>query len=295
MVDNIPDLLQLIVERKRTEIESLKKEESYRDQTRTRTRKDGSQINRSRIFFNAINVPKGSIAVIAEIKRRSPSKGHIGHIHDPGELSKVYNEGGAAAISVLTDEVGFGCNISDLVKVVDTQKQFLGNSPGPCPVLRKEFIIDPVQIIEAATCGASAVLLIVAVLREQTKKFIELTHAAGLDALVEVHNEEELKIAVDAGAEIIGINNRDLHTFKVSLETSKKLRPLVPKGVIAVAESGIKEVTDVWELRDAGFQAVLIGELLVVASENTTADLVSTAASGYKGVKELLKAFTSVV
>ncbi|XP_065896733.1 indole-3-glycerol phosphate synthase-like [Dysidea avara] len=302
MVDNIPNILEVIVERKRTEVDNLKKETpettgrshpAAQVVARAKCALDGNQIKRSRNFYNAINKPKGVISVIAEIKRRSPSKGHIGHIRDPGQLSKVYNEGGAAAISVLTDEVGFGCSINDLVQVVDSQKQYLGNSPGPCPVLRKEFIIDLFQIAEAAVCGASAVLLIAAVLRERTKEFIEVTHAVGLDALVEVHDEEELKIAIDAGAEIIGINNRDLRTFKVTLETSKRLRPLIPEGVIAVAESGIKEVTDVWELRDAGFQAVLIGELLVVASETgTNPDSVATAASGYERVKELLKAFT---
>ena len=128
----------------------------------------------------------------------------------------MYNEGGAAAISVLTDEGGFGCSINDLVQVVNMQNQCLGNSPCPCPVLRKEFIIDPFQIAEAAVCGASAVLQIVAVLHERTKEFIEVTHAVGLDALVEVHNEDELKIAIDAGAEIIGINNRDLRTLSYS-------------------------------------------------------------------------------
>jgi len=302
MVDNIPNVLQVIVERKRREVAKIRKETETVEgisphpvvQVLARVKDAAlheSQIRRPKNFYNAINKPKGVISVIAEIKRRSPSKGHIGHIHDPGQLSRVYNEGGAAAISVLTDEVGFGCSVNDLVQVVDMQSQCLGNSPCPCPVLRKEFIIDPFQIAEAAVCRASAVLLIVVVLCERTKEFIEVTHAVGLDALVEVHNEDELKIAIDAGAEIIGINNRDLHTFKVTLETSKKLRPLIPEGVVAVAESGIKEVTDVWELRDAGFQAVLIGEMLVGASETDTAtDSVST--SGYERVKELLKAFT---
>jgi len=298
-MEGVPDVLKGIVERKSIEIAHWKKELALQEQhpvtkvLAEALKPAGTpRVQRSRRFFNALNKSKGSIAVIAEIKRKSPSKGHIGHIPNPGLLSTAYREGGAAAISVLTDKEGFGCSIADLKQVVDEQENYQGSCPGPCPVLRKDFIIDPVQIAKAAVCGTSAVLLIVAVLGEQIKEFIDHVHAMGLDALVEVHNEMELKIAVDAGAEIIGINNRDLHTFKVSLETSKRLRPLVPDGIAVVAESGIKEVTDVRELCDVGFQAVLVGEFLVTASESATpVGLPDTA--GYNRVKELIKSLIS--
>ena len=126
------------------------------------------RLQRTRRFYNAINQPKGCTTVIAEIKRKSPSKGHIGYIPNPGLLSRAYYQGGATAISVLTDKEGFGCNIDDLKQVVEEQESYQGSHPGPCPVLRKDFIIDLVQIAEAAVCGASAILLIVAVLGERT-------------------------------------------------------------------------------------------------------------------------------
>ena len=289
-MENIPDVLKGIVERKRREIADWKKELTLQeDHPITKLLAEAltpgiPRVKRSRRFYNAINKPKGSITVIAEVKRKSPSKGHIGYIPNPGLLSRAYHQGGAAAISVLTDKEGFGCSIVDLKQVVDEQ----GSHSNACPVLRKDFIIDPVQIAEAAVCGADAVLLIVAVLGEQAKEFVNHTHVMGLDALVEVHDEMELKIAVDAGAEIIGINNRDLRTFKVSLETSKRLRPLIPDGIVAVAESGIKEVADVRELCDAGFQAVLVGELLVMASESA-ATVGEPHTAGYDQVKELIK------
>ena len=294
-MEGIPDILKKIVERKGVEVAQLKGElNSQEDHPVTKqlagALKPGtSRVHRSRRFYNAINKPKGSITVIAEIKRKSPSKGHIGYIPNPGLLTRAYREGGAAAISVLTDEEGFGCGMADLKQVVDEQEN---HHSSPCPILRKEFIIDPVQIAEAAVYGASAVLLIVAVLGEHTKEFIDHTHTMGLDALVEVHNETELKIAIDAGAEIIGINNRDLHTFKVSLETSKRLRPLIPDGIVVVAESGIREIRDVRELCSVGFQAVLVGEFLVAASESPTTIGVPDAA-GYHQVKELIKTLVS--
>ena len=290
-MENIPDVLKGIVERKSKEVAQWKKELTiHQDHPVTKLLTAAltpgtPQIQRSCHFHNAINKPKGSITVIAEVKRRSPSKGHVGYIPNAGLLSRAYREGGAVAISVLTDKEGFGCDVSDLKQVIDEQENYREGDPGPCPILRKDFIIDPVQIAEAAVYGASAVLLIVSVLGDQTKDFIDYTHAMGLDALVEVHDEVELKTAIDAGAEIIGVNNRDLRTFKVSLETSKRLRPLIPDGIVAVAESGIRDVADVRELCNVGFQAVLVGEFLVVASESTTA--------GYDRVKDIIKTLTS--
>lgn len=292
-MEDVPDVLKRIVERKRQEIAHWKKELTSHegqdiDHPITKLLNGTPRMKRSHSFYNAINKRKGSITVIAEVKRKSPSKGHIGYIPNPGLLSRAYHEGGAAAISVLTDKEGFGCSIADLKQVADEQEKYRGSHPGPCPILRKDFIIDPAQIAEAAVYGASAVLLIVAVLGKQTKDFIDHTHAMGLDALVEVHDEMELKTAIDAGAEIIGINNRDLHTFKVSLETSKRLRPLIPDGIVAVAESGIRDAADVRELCAVGFQAVLVGEFLVVASESAT-----TVTAGFDRVKDLIKTLTS--
>ena len=289
-MENIPDVLKGIVERKSKEVAEWKKQlAAHEDHPVTKSLTAALTPGTPRVrrlcrFYNAINKSKGSIAVIAEIKRKSPSKGHIGHIPYPGLLSRAYYEGGAAAVSVLTDKEGFGCGIADLKQVVDEQENYQHSHPGPCPILRKDFIIDPVQIAEATVCGASAVLLIVAVLGERTKDFIDHAHAMGLDALVEVHDEDELKTAIDAGAEIIGINNRNLHTFEVSLETSKKLQPLIPNGIVTVAESGIRDVADVRELCSVGFQAVLVGEFLVVASESTT--------TGYDRVKDIIKTLT---
>ena len=298
-MEDIPDVLKRIVERKRKEFANWKKESTLQTdhpitQLLTEALRPGApRVQRSRRFYNAINKQKGSIAVIAEVKRKSPSKGHIGYIPNPGLLSRAYRQGGAAAISVLTDREGFGGSMADLKQVVDEQENYHESQHGPCPVLRKEFIIDPLQIAEAAVSGASAVLLIVAVLGEQTREFINHAHTMGLDALVEVHDEMELKIAVDAGAEIIGINNRNLRTFKVSLETSKRLCPLIPDGILAVAESGIKDVTDVRELCSIGFQAVLVGELLVTVAESDTAYGESDTEAGYDRVRKLIKLLIS--
>ena len=301
-MEGIPDVLKGIVERKAKEISCWKIELALNEEdpinkllaeaAAVRTSSGTPHIERSRRFYNAINKPKGSITVIAEVKRKSPSKSHIGNIPHPGLLSRAYQQGGAAAISVLTDKEGFGCSLADLKQVVDEQENYRGSHPGPCPVLRKDFIIDAAQIAEAAVCGASAVLLIVAVLGERTKEFIDHTHAMGLDALVEVHDEVELQTAIDGGAEIIGVNNRDLHTFKVSLETSKRLRPLIPDGVVAVAESGIREATGVRELCSVSYQAVLVSECLVRASESTKAAGIPDT-TGYDRVKELIKTFIS--
>lgn len=292
---DIPDVLKNILERKKTEVDELKAQISDQgvDHPISKTMKAKGSIQRSKSFFDSINLPPGSLTVIAEIKRRSPSKGLIGVISDPGNLSRIYHEAGAAAVSVLTDFEGFGGSMRDLRAVVSSQKAYRGDYPGPCPVLRKEFIIDEVQIAEAAEAGASAVLLIVSALgKKRTSELLNLTHAYGLDALVEVHDEEELNIALEAGAEIVGVNNRNLRTFEVSLENSFNLVSKIPKGVIKVAESGIVDCVDAWKLRDAGFNAILVGETLVKAAENSSNNSNSYSV-GYNQAKGFIKAYCS--
>lgn len=292
-VPNVPDVLKKILARKETEVANLKAEidASGGDHPVAKMLAKKGSTQRKKAFFSALDLPEGTLTVIAEVKRRSPSKGQIAEIKDVGILSRVYYEGGAGAISVLTDLEGFGGTMEDLKNVVRVQATFKGNYPDPCPVLRKDFIIDEVQIAEAAAAGASAILLIVAALgKERIKELLDATHALGLDALVEVHDEDELQIALDAGAEIIGVNNRDLRTFEVSLDNSLRLGPLIPDNVIKVAESGIAQCIDAWKLRDAGFSAVLVGESLVRAYEGSAADGNSYTA-GYNQAKGLIGAF----
>jgi len=197
---------------------------------------------------------KDGLSVIAEVKRKSPSAGEIQAIQDPVALAKHYEAGGAAALSVLTDAESFGGALKDLELIVKNCQ---------IPALRKDFVVDPLQIAEAILVGASAVLLIVSVLGEKTTVFLRQAEEMGIDALVEVHDEEELKIAVQAGAKIIGINSRDLKTFTVDLARAEHLVRLLPEGCVKVAESGIKTVADARRMHKAGFDAVLIGETLV--------------------------------
>lgn len=290
-VGDIPDVLVSILERKADEVAALKAEVAAAGDDHPIAALLAAGAPRSKAFVTAIRKPPGCLAVIGEIKRRSPSKGLISDIKDPALLSRHYNEAGAAAISVLTDGPGFGGCMADLEAVVKEQARKKGQFPGPSVVLRKEFIIDPVQIAEAAVAGAHAVLLIVAALGEaRTGELLAETHRLGLDAIVEVHDEPELAAAVAVGAEIIGVNNRDLRTFEVSLETAERLRAGIPEGVVAVAESGIEECLDAWRVRDMGYSAVLVGEALVKAADNSKTDGHSYS-SGYNNAKGLIKAF----
>lgn len=204
-------------------------------------------------FYRALN-QKG-ISVIAEVKKASPSKGLICSDFQPIEIAKAYQKANAAAISCLTEEYYFQGGsryFQEIRKAVAV------------PMLRKDFIIDPYQIYEASVLGADAVLLIASVLSpEQLKEFLELSHDLGLDCLVEVHTEEELEKAVQSGARIIGINNRNLKTFEVTLETTKQLICQLPDSVIKVSESGISNAQDIAFLQECGADAVLIGETLM--------------------------------
>jgi indole-3-glycerol phosphate synthase len=199
------------------------------------------------------------LAVIAEIKRKSPSKRILNLFLDPASLAKRYVAGGAAAISVLTDEIGFGGSLQDLRAVVEA-------CPG-IPVLRKDFIIDLKQLYETARAGAHAVLLIAHVLQDRLAEFIFTAKEYGLETLVEVHDVHTLQLAHAAGAEIIGVNNRNLATFDVSLKTAISLAPHFPPSIIKVAESGIEGKEHAWLMRRAGYDAVLVGEALVTAQD----------------------------
>ncbi len=210
-------------------------------------------------FKNALK--SSSLAVIAEIKRKSPSKGMIAPISDPVSLAKRYISGGASALSILTDKEFFGGQIDDLIQVSEIiQKK-------STPILRKDFIIDNVQIAEALVSGASAILCIIAAVGMKAKSLIEFAHSIGLDVLVEIHDPEELKIALDCGADIIGINNRNLKTFEVDIESSLNIITAIPKTIIKVAESGITDPALARQYYQAGFDAVLIGEALVKSND----------------------------
>jgi indole-3-glycerol phosphate synthase len=200
---------------------------------------------------------KGSVAVIAEVKRRSPSAGAIREDLDPGERAALYAEHGAAAISVLTDGPYFGGSIQDLRAA--TQRS-------PVPVLRKDFILDEVQVLEARAAGAAAVLLIVRALGSRLRPLLGYAVGLGMDALVEVHAVEELDAALEAGASIIGVNSRDLDTFEIDRETAWKIVARVPAECIAVAESGMAGTDDVRRAAAAGADAVLIGTALSAAA-----------------------------
>jgi indole-3-glycerol phosphate synthase len=196
--------------------------------------------------------------VIAEVKRRSPSAGAIREDLDPGERAALYSGHGAAAISVLTDARFFGGSIEDLRSAVRR---------AGAPVLRKDLIQDEVQIAEARVAGAAAVLLIVRALGDRLQQLLHYASGTGLEALVEVHTEEELNIALGAGATIIGVNSRDLDTFSIDTERALAIISQVPAGCLAVAESGMAQRDDVNRAAAAGADAVLIGTALSAAAQ----------------------------
>ncbi len=198
------------------------------------------------------------LRVIAEVKRASPSAGAIAAIADPVALARRYAAAGAAAISVLTERAHFNGSLDDLRAVSAGQT---------APTLRKDFVTTPAHIHNARQAGASAVLLIAAVLGSRLRHFVEVTRAAQLDALVEVHDEAELELALRAGADVIGINHRDLRTFHIDLSLSQRLLPRIPPTVRAVCESGVRSVDDAKRLRDHGATNLLIGEFLVRAED----------------------------
>ena len=211
-----------------------------------------------RPFASAV-AREGAVNVIAEHKRRSPSRGAIREDLAPADVARGYEAAGAAALSVLTDEPFFGGRLEHLVEARAATR---------LPVLRKDFVVDPWQMWEARAAAADATLLIVAALGDdQLKQLLALATEVGLDALVEVHDRGELDRALGAGARIVGVNNRNLKTMEVSLDTAVSLGPAIPDGVVRVAESGIRTGEDVRRLREAGFDAFLVGERLMSAPE----------------------------
>lgn len=252
-----PDILKKIVANKRREVERQTLDHPMAE-LRQRIESDGLPAT-----LNLAGALMGDeVRVIAEVKKASPSKGLLRQDFDPADLAKTYAENGAAAVSVLTDAAFFQGSISH-IKEVRT-----GLGEHRLPILRKEFIVDPYQVYEARAYGADAILLIVSVLTPA--ELVELMSVAGevwMQCLVEVHDEEELAIALDAGAEIVGINNRNLHTFVTDLSVTERLAPLVPPDSIVVSESGIDTREDVSRLGRAGAHAVLVGEALVTSAD----------------------------
>ena len=227
---------------------------------------------RSHALSNALTTD--AINIIAEFKRKSPSKGPIRPNANPTVIANAYRAGGAAAISVLTEEDYFNGSLDDLreIKVaVDL------------PVLRKDFVVDEYQVYEAASAGADAVLLIVAALEDPVlKRLLDLTeNELQMDALVEVHTGQEMKRAKNLGAHLIGVNNRDLHTFRVSLETSVKLSHEAPDDSILISESGLETNDDLRRLKEVGYSGFLIGESLM-RSEDPAASLLALLQKGSK-------------
>lgn len=202
-------------------------------------------------FRAALMAP--DVAIIAEIKRASPSKGVFDEGLDPRATALAYADGGAACISVLTEPSRFMGSIDDLHAARDAG----------LPVLRKDFILDPFQVHESRAEGADAVLLIVRAVGAELKDLYAATRALGMDALVEVHDETDLERALEVGPDLIGVNHRDLETFEVDPERTAKIVPLVPPGVVVVALSGVETRSDVERMREAGASAVLVGESLV--------------------------------
>jgi indole-3-glycerol phosphate synthase len=212
----------------------------------------------------AESLRRGStLRVIAEIKRRSPSKGDLNPGLEPAQVASAYERGGAACLSVLTDAEFFGGSVGDLQAA---------RSACAIPVLRKDFTIDARDIADARLMGADAVLLIVAALEDaELRAFLAIAGELAIDALVEVHDERELDRAADAGASIIGVNQRDLTTFEIDRELAAKLAPRMPDGAVTVAESGIRGVDDASAVAAAGFRAVLVGESVVTSGDPTAA------------------------
>jgi len=199
------------------------------------------------------------VNIVAECKRRSPSRGVLRADYDPAAIARGYSSAGAAAISVLTEPTFFDGSLDHLVNV---------RAAVDCPVLRKDFIVSEYQLLEARAAGADAVLLIVGALQPaDLARLLGKSGDLGLDALVEVHSRDELTVAVDAGAAIIGVNNRNLRTLTVALNVSEELIARMPKGATAVSESGIKTPEDIARFRTLGYHAFLIGERFMACSD----------------------------
>lgn len=247
-------ILAEIVHQKKCEVDELRPraDELERSARERQFRRD---------FIGALSARQP--AIIAEVKKASPSKGLLQANFQPQLIAQSYAKGGAACLSVLTDRDYFQGSLEDLEAAREAVS---------LPVLRKDFTINPLQILEAAAHGADAILLIAAILEtRELREFRELASQFGMAALVEVHDQEELAKAIDSGATLIGVNNRNLDTFEVTLETSLRLSEHLPGGVLRVSESGIRTRSDIDLLLGAGYQAFLVGESLMKASDPAAA------------------------
>ena len=242
-------ILDSIIERKKVEVEELRKS----------AREIPEISSKPRSLLKALR-EANNVAIISEFKRASPSKGDINLSLDPAEQAKLYALSGASAVSVLTDEKGFKGSFSDLKEVREAVE---------LPVLCKDFIVDPIQIDLALSAGADIILLIASALPlEKLAELYEYVSEKGLECLVEIHDETDLKKALHIKAQIIGINNRDLKTFEVNLENTEKLGPLVKKaGALLISESGIRTREDVLRVAAAGASGVLIGETFMTSTD----------------------------
>ncbi|HYY96032.1 MAG TPA: indole-3-glycerol phosphate synthase TrpC [Pyrinomonadaceae bacterium] len=249
------NFLSKIIERKKGRLAELKPARTLEELRREAL---SARAGARRHVFREALADAGRVNIIAEFKRASPSKGEIRGGASASETARAYERGGAAAVSVLTEEDFFRGSLRDLAEVKESVR---------LPVLRKDFIFEGYQVFESAAAGADALLLIVAALEDATlARLLSLAEEElGLDALVEVHTAEELKRALDAGAQLVGVNNRNLHTFEVSLETSFDLAALAPRGTLLVSESGLRDASDIARLRACGFGAFLVGETLMRA------------------------------
>jgi indole-3-glycerol phosphate synthase len=245
-------ILDEIVANKMREIESSKRRTSLAEMQRR-----AKQQPPSRDFMAALN--GAGIKLIAEVKKASPSKGIIRHDFDAVKTVKIYEQNGAAAISVLTDEKFFRGKLGYLLDIRQAVK---------IPVLRKDFILEPYQVYESRAYGADAILLIVSILTlVKLSELLKLSRSLGMSCLVEVHNENELTIALRTEARIIGINNRDLTTMKTDITTTERLRPIIPTDRLIVSESGIKGRRDMEILEKLGVNAALVGETLMASPD----------------------------
>jgi indole-3-glycerol phosphate synthase len=255
LTDTIPDILARIVAKKREELAGavppLAEWEAAAEAC-ARCRRD---------FRGALL--RRDPAIIAEVKKASPSKGVLSTDFDPVRTAAAYESGGASAVSVLTDQAFFQGSLRDL----QDARAAIG-----IPVLRKDFTISPVHILEAAAHGADAVLLIAAILTErEIRDFRELASRYRMSALVEVHDRRELDLAMAAGSDMIGVNNRNLSTFRVTLDTSLELAEHIPADAVRISESGIHDAADIARLRSAGYKAFLVGEHLMKSGDPASA------------------------
>lgn len=251
MVGTVPDVLAKIVDHKKHEIATLLRH-------RARLEKLAADSISTRRDFHAA-LTAGKPAIIAESKKASPSKGVLNPNYDAARITATYAQAGAAAVSVLTDQRFFQGSLADL----ESARQAIA-----IPILRKDFTLDEIQVHEAAAHGADAILLIAAILTTADMRALrELASQLKLASLVEVHNHDELRSAIDSGAGIIGVNNRNLHNFHVTLDTSIDLAQHMPPRAVRVSESGIHSPDDVRRLLDAGYHAFLVGEHLMKSGD----------------------------